>query len=249
MTKADAPSLALRDLRVAYGPISALKGIDLDVASGETVALIGANGAGKTTLMRALSRLVPATGSAILTRPGTVAVELLDLPAHGVPALGVAHVPEGRGLFPDLSVLDNLRLGAHLRRDREEIRDDLERLLGEFPRLRERLRQPAMTLSGGEQQMLALARGLMGRPRLLLLDEPSLGLAPRIVREVFAAIGRLGAGGMTILLVEQNARMALRVAHRGCVLESGRIVLSGRAADIADHPAVREAYLGVTATS
>jgi len=242
-----APALTLRDLRVSYGPIAALRGIDLDVAAGATVALIGANGAGKTTLLRALSRLVPATGSAILTPSGGAAVDLLALPPHAVPALGVAHVPEGRGLFPDLSVLDNLRLGAYLRRDRDGVRVDLDRLLGEFPRLRERLRQPAMTLSGGEQQMLALARALMGRPRLLLLDEPSLGLAPRIVLEVFATIARLGAEGMTILLVEQNARMALRVAHFGCVLEGGRIGLTGSAADLAANPAVREAYLGASA--
>ena len=240
-------ALAVRGLAVSYGPVAALKGVDLDVRAGETVALIGANGAGKSTLMRALSRLVPATGSAAIHRAGTP-IELLGLPPHRVPALGVAHVPEGRGIFPDLSVLDNLRMGAYLRRDRAGVRHDLDRQLADFPRLRERLRRPALTLSGGEQQMLAIDRALMGRPGLLLLDEPSLGLAPKLVREVFATLARLAAGGMTILLVEQNARLALRLAHRAYVLEAGRITLSGPAADLADDPAVRAAYLG-TATA
>ena len=236
-------ALEIRNLGVTYGPISALRGIDLDVGAGEVVALIGANGAGKSTLMRALSRLVPATGSAVIRRAGEP-IELLELPPHRVPALGVAHVPEGRGIFPNLSVLDNLRMGAYLRRDRAGVREDLDRQLADFPRLRERLHRPALTLSGGEQQMLAIARALMGRPGLLLLDEPSLGLAPKLVREVFDTLARLGAGGMTILLVEQNARMALRLAQRAYVLESGRVALSGPAAELAEDPAVRAAYLG-----
>ena len=238
-------SLEIRGLRVSYGRVEALRGIDLDVGAGEIVALIGANGAGKSTLMRALSRLVPASGSAVLHREGT-AVKLLDLPPHRVPALGVAHVPEGRGLFLDLSVLDNLRMGAYLRRDRAGVRADLGRRLDEFPRLRERLHRPALTLSGGEQQMLAIARALMGRPRLLLLDEPSLGLAPKLVREVFETLARLGAEGLTILLVEQNARMALKIASRASVLEAGRITVSGPAADLADLEAVQAAYLGMS---
>ncbi|MBX6315086.1 MAG: ABC transporter ATP-binding protein, partial [Isosphaeraceae bacterium] len=233
--------------RVAYGPIQAVQGIDLEVGRGEVVALIGANGAGKTSLLKALSRLVPATGSAVLASDDGPPVDLLRLEAHRVPAVGVGHVPEGRGVFLNLSVRENLLLGAYLRRDREGIHADLERCLDQFPRLRERLHQPALTLSGGEQQMLAIARALMGRPRLLLLDEPSLGLAPRLVQEVFATIGRLNAEGKTILLVEQNARMALQIAARGYVLEAGRLALSGRAEDLAASAAVREAYLGRSA--
>ena len=236
-------ALEVRGLGVSYGPVVALRGVDLDVGAGEVVALIGANGAGKSTLLRALSRLVPASGS-IALRTGETRTELQNLPPHAIPAAGVAHVPEGRGMFPNLSVLDNLRMGAYLRRDPAGVRDDLERQFADFPRLRERRDRPASTLSGGEQQMLAIARALMGRPALLLLDEPSLGLAPRLVREVFATLERLRGGGMTILLVEQNARLALRLAHRAYVLEGGRITLDGPASALADDPAVRAAYLG-----
>ncbi len=237
------PSLAIRGLGVSYGPFVALREVNLDVGPGEAVALIGANGAGKSTLLRALSRLVAASGSALLGR-GAESIQLLDRPAHAVAALGIAHVPEGRGVFPNLSVLDNLRMGAFLRRDRTGIADDLERRLNEFPRLRERRDRAASTLSGGEQQMLAIARALMGRPGLLLLDEPSLGLAPKLVREVFATLERLRDGGMTILLVEQNARLALKLASRAYVLERGEIVLTGPSAALSVDPKVRAAYLG-----
>ena len=236
--------LEVRDLRVAYGPIAALRGVDLEVGAGEIVALIGANGAGKTTLLRALSRLVPATGTATFRPPDGPPVDLLGIEPHRVPALGIAHVPEGRGTFLNLSVRENLLMGAYLRRDRAAVRDDLERRLEQFPRLRARLHRPALTLSGGEQQMLAIARALMGRPRLLLLDEPSLGLAPLLVREVFATIARLHVEGITILLVEQNARMALQVAQRAYVLETGRVTLAGPAAALAEDAGVRAAYLG-----
>ncbi len=201
---ADPLSLSVRGLSVAYGAIVAVSGVDLEVSAGEVVALIGANGAGKTSLMRAFSGLASARGSARVTAGGT-STELIGLDPHRIPALGVAHVPEGRGMFLNLSVLENLKAGAILRRDRREIRDDLELRLAQFPRLKERLHRPALTLSGGEQQMLAIARALMGRPRLLLLDEPSLGLAPKLVAEVFATIVRLSEEGMSVLLVEQNA--------------------------------------------
>ena len=204
------------------------------------MALIGANGAGKTSLMRAISGLASARGSA---KVGD-GIELLGMEPHRIPALGVAHVPEGRGMFLNLSVLENLKAGALLRRDRREIGGDLERRLAEFPRLRERLHKPALTLSGGEQQMLAIARALMGRPRLLLLDEPSLGLAPKLVAEVFATIRRLSEEGMSVLLVEQNARMALRVSRRAYVLEGGKVLLSGPSEELARDDQVRSAYLG-----
>ncbi|MDB5353251.1 MAG: amino acid/amide transporter ATP-binding protein 2, family [Planctomycetota bacterium] len=236
-------SLMIRSLRVAYGPIVAIHGLDLDLADGEIVALIGANGAGKTSIMRALSGLATASGSAVVSFDGQ-SHELIGMPPRLVPSLGVAHVPEGRGVFLNLSVRENLLMGAMLRRDRAVIHADLERRLEQFPRLRERLGRPAMTLSGGEQQMLAIARALMGRPRFLLMDEPSLGLAPKLVAEVFASIQGLAAEGMSILLVEQNARMALKVAQRGYVLEGGRVVLSGPAATLAQDERVRDAYLG-----
>jgi branched-chain amino acid transport system ATP-binding protein len=240
----DGASLEIRGLRASYGPIEALQGIDLRVERGEVVALIGANGAGKSTLMRALSRLVPATGSVSFQPNGQAPIDVLKLEPHQVPALGIGHVPEGRGIFLNLTVLENLKMGAYLRRDRDGVQEDLERELSRFPRLKERLGQQALTLSGGEQQMLAIARALMGRPRLLLLDEPSLGLAPKLVKEIFETIAQLNRAGMTILLVEQNARMALEVAVRGYVLETGKVVLSGPAAELANDPGVRAAYLG-----
>jgi branched-chain amino acid transport system ATP-binding protein len=238
------PLLEVADLRVSYGPIAAVRGIDLHVEQSEVVALIGANGAGKSSVLRALSGLIPASGTARLHSFNGPATDLLGLEAHRIPTLGVAHVPEGRGIFLNLTVLENLELGANLRRDRLAVRDDLARQLDAFPRLRDRVRRPALTLSGGEQQMLAIARALMGRPRLLLLDEPSLGLAPKLVREVFDTIGRLNADGMTILLVEQNARMALTIARRAYVLETGRVALAGPAGALARDEAVRAAYLG-----
>ena len=243
--------LKARGLAVAYGPIAALRDVDLDLRPGEVVALIGANGAGKSSLLRALSGLVPAQGSARLFQgeAESEARELIGANPSQIPRLGVAHVPEGRGIFLGLSVRDNLRAGAILRGDRGAVRDDLERQLTRFPRLRERLDRPALTLSGGEQQMLAIGRALMARPRMLWLDEPSLGLAPKLVAEVFRTIQALSDQGMTILLVEQNARMALRAAGRAYVLEAGKIALSGPAAELARDDQVRAAYLGGAAST
>lgn len=232
--------LQVSDLDVAYGAIQALRGVSLTVEEGEIVTLIGANGAGKTTLLRTVSGLIPA-------RRGTIRFadhELTRLPAHRIVALGVSQVPEGRIVFANLSVGDNLDLGAYLRRDRAEIRADLERVFVLFPRLKERQRQRAGTLSGGEQQMLAIGRALMSRPRLLLMDEPSLGLAPILVREIFRTIAEISDRGVTILLVEQNAHMALGVADRGYVMETGSIVLSDTRENLLRNEEVRSAYLG-----
>jgi branched-chain amino acid transport system ATP-binding protein len=240
--------LAVRGLGVAYGGIRAVRDVSFDVRRGEVVTLIGGNGAGKSSILRAISGLVP--------RAGTVTYEgrdLARLPAHAIVGLGVAHVPEGRGIFGNLTVAENLRLATWQRRfgaDRKqgkagaEIAADLDRVFSIFPRLKERLRQPGGTLSGGEQQMLAVGRALMCRPRLLLLDEPSMGLAPLLVREIFRVLGEINAAGTTILLVEQNANMALRAAHRAHVLEIGAIVRSGTGAELLGDPAVRAAYLG-----
>lgn len=234
------PLLRVRDVDVYYGGIHALRGVSLDVTEGEIVTLIGANGAGKTTTLRTISGLLRPTA-------GTVAFEGRDLTRvapHAIVAAGVAQAPEGRRIFPELTVLENLDLGTYGRKDRSGIAGDRERMLGLFPRLRERLKQTGGTLSGGEQQMLAIARALMAHPRLLMLDEPSLGLAPFLVHEIFRIIREINGQGVSILLVEQNANMALHVAHRACVLETGRIVLEGPAADIAASPEVRAAYLG-----
>jgi branched-chain amino acid transport system ATP-binding protein len=235
----DPALLAVAGLDVYYGAVHALKGVDLEVRRGEIVTLIGANGAGKSTLLRTISGLVrPRAGS--ITFDGR---DLLRLPAHEVVAAGISHAPEGRAVFANLSVLDNLVLGAYRRRD-PQVGDDMERMYTLFPRLRERRQQPAGTLSGGEQQMLAIARALMSRPRLLLLDEPSLGLAPLLVKDIFQTIVAINREGTTILLVEQNANQALHVAHRGYVLETGRVALSDRADALLANPAVKEAYLG-----
>jgi len=233
--------LEVRDLHVAYGTVKALQGVTLRVERGQIVTLIGGNGAGKTTTLRAISGLV---------RPASGAIEyegapITRLAPHEIVRLGIAHSPEGRGIFANLSVDENLALGAFARRDRAQIALDRERSLTLFPRLRERLRQNAGTLSGGEQQMLAMARALLARPRLLLLDEPSLGLAPQVVQVIFRIIRDINAGGTTILLVEQNAHMALKVAHRAYVLEVGRIKMEGEAAALAASDEVRKAYLGV----
>jgi len=236
--------LSVRDLRVAYGSIEAVKGVSLDVCEGEIVTLIGANGAGKSTLLRALAGLQrPAAGTIHFRHQ---AVE--GLPAHTMVARGLTLVPEGRRVFANLSVLENLEVGAYLRTAQHAVQQSLEEMFILFPRLRERRKQAAGTLSGGEQQMLAMARGLMSLPALLLLDEPSMGLSPILVREVFALIKRINETGTTILLVEQNAHMALSIAHRGYVIETGRIVLSGRAADLAANPEVQRAYLGTEET-
>lgn len=233
--------LEVRDLHVNYGAIRAIHGISLRVSRGEIVTLIGSNGAGKTTTLRAISGLV---------RPASGAVEYEGQPIHKTPThelvrRGIAMAPEGRGIFANLSVDENLSLGAFARTDKAQIGADRERSLALFPRLRERLAQNAGTLSGGEQQMLAIARALMARPRILLLDEPSLGLAPQIVQVIFKIIREINAAGTTILLVEQNAHMALRVAHRAYVLEVGRIVMAGDAKELAGSDEVRKAYLGV----
>jgi branched-chain amino acid transport system ATP-binding protein len=232
--------LSIQDLHVAYGNILALQGISLEVREGEIVTLIGANGAGKSTLLRAISGIVPVRSGRI-TFAGS---DLNTVPAHRIVEMGVAHVPEGRGIFANLTVLENLKLSTWSRKDRKELHRDFQRVFDIFPRLAERQEQLAGTLSGGEQQMLAVGRALMTRGRLVLLDEPSMGLAPVLVREIFQTIREINAAGTTILLVEQNARQALKLAHRGYVLETGRITVAGSAKELLDDPAVKGAYLG-----
>ena len=236
----DHPLLKLEGLGVRYGSVSVLEGLDLEVHTGELVSLLGSNGAGKSTTLRAISRLVGATSGRILWR----GANLDHTPAHRTLRLGIGHCPEGRRLLGRQTVARNLELGAYLRRDQEGIRQDLERCYQLFPRLAERRQQLAGALSGGEQQMLAIARSLMGRPTLLMLDEPSLGLAPRLVAEVMAVLADLHQQGQTILLVEQNAQAALEIADRGYVLEAGRRTLEGRASELLGNPALRAAYLG-----
>lgn len=232
--------LKVEDLEVAYGSIVALRGISIEVHAGEIVTLIGANGAGKSTLLRTISGLVSPRRGRILFQ----GLDLKAIPAHRIVELGIAHVPEGRGIFANLTVLENLKLATWTRRDRQELQRDYERVFTIFPRLAERRHQLAGTLSGGEQQMLAVARALMMRGHLMLLDEPSMGLAPVLVREIFNTLREINASGTTILLVEQNARQALKLAHRGYVLETGRIVLSGSARELMEDPQVKAAYLG-----
>jgi branched-chain amino acid transport system ATP-binding protein len=233
--------LAIDDLHCAYGEIQALWGIGFEVRAGEIVALLGANGAGKTTTLRAVSGLiVPSRG-----RVRFEGDDITRMPPHEVLRRGISHVPEGRHLWPRMTVLENLELGAYNRTARAGREERLQWVLGFFPRLAERRAQMAGTLSGGEQQMVAIGRALMGRPRLLLLDEPSLGLAPRVVSEVFEVLGRLRHEGMTIVLVEQNAHEALELADRGYVLENGRVIREGPARDLLGDTAVREAYLGI----
>jgi branched-chain amino acid transport system ATP-binding protein len=233
--------LSIRNLAVHYGAIQALKGVSLEVNAGEVVTLIGGNGAGKSTLMKAISGLEPAAGGDILFEGQS----LHGVAAHRRVALGIAQAPEGRQVFADQTVRDNLMLGAYLRPARDPgIERDIEEQFDTFPRLRERQHQIAGTMSGGEQQMLAIARALMARPRVLLLDEPSLGLAPLIVKEIFAVIRTLKQRGVTILLVEQMANQALKVADRAYVIKTGEITSSGTAQAVLADPAVREAYLG-----
>lgn len=232
--------LDVKDLVVKYGAIEALHGVSLTVKKGEIVSLIGCNGAGKSTTLRAISGIRRAASGNIV-HAGS---EISRLPAHTIVRSGLVQSPEGRGVFPNMTVAENLDLGAFIRKDHAEIGKDLERALGLFPRLRERMGQMAGTLSGGEQQMLAMARALLTRPTLLLLDEPSLGLAPQIVQTIFKIIREINASGTTILLVEQNARMALNVSHRAYVLETGKIVNEGDAKELAQSDAVRKAYLG-----
>jgi len=232
--------LAVEALDVFYGAVHALKGVSVTAQTGEIVTLIGANGAGKSTLLRTISGLVP-------PKTGRITFEGRDItkmPAHEIVGLGISQSPEGRMVFANLSVADNLELGAYRRKDRPGIAQDREHVFKLFPRLLERRKQSAGTLSGGEQQMLAIGRALMSRPRLLLLDEPSLGLAPLLVREIFRTIKEINQRGVTVLLVEQNAHMALTVAQRGYVLETGRVVLEDRADTLLQNAQVKDAYLG-----
>jgi len=233
------PLLTVEDLWVSYDRIAAVRGVSFEVGLGEIVTLIGANGAGKSTILGAISGLLPVSQGR-LTLAGE---DLLPLPAHVRTQKGLAHVPEGRMIFGNLTVEENLRLAAYARRDKE-LGQDLEKVWELFPRLAERRRQWGNTLSGGEQQMLAVGRALMSRARLLLLDEPSMGLAPMLVKEIFRVIRRLNEAGVTILLVEQNARLALESAHRAYILETGQVVLSGASRELRDHPQVKAAYLG-----
>ena len=232
--------LEIKDLHVFYGAIHALKGISLTVADGELVSLIGANGAGKTTTLHAISGLLPAASGSILL-DGT---DLQKVPANTIIGLGMAHVPEGRHVFARMTVEENLRMGAYILRDQKRISENLERVYGHFPRLKERRRQLAGTLSGGEQQMLATGRALMTNPKIVLMDEPSMGLSPLLVKEIFSIIQELHKSGITILLVEQNAKMALAVSDRAYVLETGTISMEGPAAELAADDRVRKAYLG-----
>ncbi len=232
--------LTVNDINVFYGAIHAIKGVSLEVNEGEIVTLIGANGAGKSTILRTISGLLkPKTGN--IQFEGQ---EIAGMPAHEIVKTGISQVPEGRRIFAEMSVLENLELGAFTRKDKDGIKADMELVFERFPRLKERIGQLAGTLSGGEQQMLAMGRALMSRPRLLLLDEPSMGLAPLLIKEIFAIIQDINKTGTTVLLVEQNANMALSIAHRAYVLETGRITLSGDAKELAASDEVRKAYLG-----
>lgn len=232
-----APILEARGLHAAYGQVRVLHGMDFIVNTGGVTTLLGANGAGKTTTLRAICGMVRSTGDLLFEGK-----RINNLPTEAIAAMRVGHVPDGRGTFMELTVEENLRLGGYTRRD--SIEPDIERMFTYFPKLKDRSRQQAGTLSGGEQQMLAIARALMSRPKLLLLDEPSLGLAPQIVVQIFDVIRELNKQGMSVLLVEQNARMALKVAHRGYVLETGRITFTDKADVLLHDPRIREAYLG-----
>lgn len=232
--------LEIKDLHVSYGGIQALRGVSLNVPDGKIVTLIGANGAGKSTLMRTISGLVKAQSGSILWN----GQELLGKPIDQIVASGIAMSPEGRRVFADLTVLENLKIGAYLRKDKAETEKDLEWVYSLFPRLKERSWQSAGTLSGGEQQMLAVGRALMAKPKMILMDEPSMGLSPLLVKEIFAIIQEVNKQGITILLVEQNAKMALAISDRAYVLETGNISIEGNAADLLNDPRVKKAYLG-----
>ena len=232
--------LRVSELHVAYGPVEALHGVSMSIAEGETVTVIGANGAGKSTLLKAICGILrPKAGTIIYSGAVTT-----GLPSSNLVRRGVALVPEGRHVFPEMTVRENLDLGAYYRVDRAGVSDDLEHVLETFPILRDRSRQPGGSLSGGQQQMLAIGRAMMSRPRLLMLDEPSLGLAPAIAQQLGRIIADLNRSGTTILLVEQNARMALKLAHRAYVLATGRVTRSGTGRELLDDPAVKESYLG-----
>lgn len=232
--------LEIKDLQVNYGVITALKGISFEVNEGEVIALIGANGAGKTTTLHAITGLLPAKKGSITFN----GVELTKTPAHKIVKMGIAHVPEGRRIFQNLTVLDNLKLGAYTRNDKDGIAEDLKMVYERFPRLAERKSQIAGTLSGGEQQMLAMGRALMSRPKIIVMDEPSMGLSPILVSEIFDIIKSIRESGTTVLLVEQNAKKALAISDRAYVLETGKIVLSGKASDLINDESVKKAYLG-----
>ncbi len=232
--------LEIKDLCVNYGVIKALKGISFEVNEGEVIALIGANGAGKTTTLHTITGLINA-------KSGSIVLEGKDItktPAHKIVKMGIAHVPEGRRIFQNLTVLDNIRLGAFTRKDKDGIAEDIEKVYKLFPRLSERKTQVAGTLSGGEQQMLAMGRALMSKPRIVVMDEPSMGLSPILVSEIFEIIESIRKQGTTVLLVEQNAKKALSIADRAYVLETGKIVLSGKASDLINDESVKKAYLG-----
>lgn len=232
--------LEVKDLEVYYGVIQAIKGISFHVEEGEVIALIGANGAGKTTTLQTITGMLNAKAGSIQFE-GT---ELTKIPGHKIVSMGMAHVPEGRRVFAQLSVLENLKLGAYTRKDKTEIEESLKRVYKSFPRLEERKNQLAGTLSGGEQQMLAMGRALMSKPRLIVMDEPSMGLSPIFVNEIFDIIRVVSEGGTTVLLVEQNAKKALSIADRAYVLETGKITMSGKASDLLNDEAVQKAYLG-----
>ncbi len=232
--------LEIRDIEVYYGVIQAIKGISFDVNEGEVIALIGANGAGKTTILHTITGLLQ-------PRNGTIVFDGKDItkvPAHKIVSMGMAHVPEGRRVFSQLSVYENLKMGAYTRKDKAEIEESLEMVYGKFPRLEERKNQLAGTLSGGEQQMLAMGRALMSHPKIVLMDEPSMGLSPIFVEEIFKIIEEVSSGGTTVLLVEQNAKKALGIANRAYVLETGNIVLEGDATELMNNETVKKAYLG-----
>lgn len=232
--------LEIKNLEVYYGMIQAIKGISLEVNQGEVIALIGANGAGKTTTLHTITGLLaPKSGSVMFE-----GVDITKFPAHKIVSMGMAHVPEGRRVFANLSVYQNLKLGAYTRKDSKEIEETLKMVYKRFPRLEERKNQIAGTLSGGEQQMLAMGRALMSHPKLILMDEPSMGLSPIFVNEIFDIVKEISAGGTTVLLVEQNAKKALSIADRAYVLETGNIVLEGKAGDLLNNDSVKKAYLG-----
>ncbi len=237
---ANGAMLKITGLQVSYGGIHAVKGVDLEVREGELVTLIGANGAGKTTTMKAITGLKPYSAGDI----EYMGKSIKGVPSHELLKRGLAMVPEGRGIFARMSILENMQMGAYLRNDKDEIDKDTDRMFGFFPRLKERASQYAGTLSGGEQQMLAMARALLSRPKLLLLDEPSMGLSPIMVEKIFEVVREISGEGLTVLLVEQNARLALQAANRGYVMDSGLVTMSGDAKTMLDDPKVRAAYLG-----
>lgn len=232
--------LEVKDLEVYYGMIQAIKGISFEVNQGEVIALIGANGAGKTTTLQTISGMIPAKRGQVIFN----GVDITKIPGHKIVPMGMAHVPEGRRVFAQLSVLDNLKLGAYTRKDTKEVQETLQMIYQHFPRLEERKNQLAGTLSGGEQQMLAMGRALMSKPSIILMDEPSMGLSPIFVSEIFAIIKEISENGTTVLLVEQNAKKALSIADRAYVLETGTIVLSGDAEKLMHDESIKKAYLG-----